>query len=163
LLLLKILIISIFEAPAPPCPTVPTCEEGYTLVERKPASSSAALTKKGGVKGTKGGVKGRRKPTPERLIECPEFDCVPLITVPTTTVCPPPQCPPGYDVIRVDVNAVCPEYRCRLPPKEDVCKVDESNFKTFDDTHYIYAICHHILAQDKENNKWSITGTLIPL
>lgn len=145
--------------PPPPtpttCPLPPICDDGYTLKQKSGAESASII--KGVKGGTKGGTKGR--PKPERLVECPEYEC---IKTNKTVECPKLNCPDGYDIIQTQIiKDNCPVFRCEIEPKEEICIVDGQNFKTFDGINYKYEICNHILAQDKDNSEWKVTGKKI--
>lgn len=151
----------------------PVCPPGYKAVfTSKQNSANEATHNNNGKNGVKGSTKSRR-PRPGvkgsrpagmkvsgREVKCPEFFCQPVTHV--TDVCPEPECPVGYKLVfeRTSIfkPGQCQRYSCRPPPPVVAfCNVTGRTFDTFDGSEYKYDICNHILARDRDDNKWYIT------
>ncbi|XP_026679243.1 hemocytin-like [Diaphorina citri] len=89
--------------------------------------------------------------------QCPEYQCVPLVTNELTCSLRP-KCPETYElVVERSEQDKCPVYFCRPRRAPDAtCNVTGRTFHTFDTTEYKYDVCSHVLATSKHGT-WKIT------
>lgn len=96
---------------------------------------------------------------------CPKILCRPNIDKSNhlESTCQKIECPPGFQP-KYDQSKsyrktnICDNTCVPIPPKERVCNVIGRTFTTFDNLEYKYDVCNHILARDRDDNRWYIIG-----
>ncbi|XP_016844891.1 hemocytin [Nasonia vitripennis] len=94
---------------------------------------------------------------------CPKILCRPNIEKSNylESTCEKIECPSGFQPKHDQSKSyrkttICDNTCVPIPPKERVCNVIGRTFTTFDNLEYKYDVCNHILARDRDDNRWYI-------
>lgn len=120
-----------------------------------------------------------QQPLPPPDVECPPVECPPGHVADIVDAVPSQQQSQTHYQAQLwhqllqDLDAsagqrVCPPYTCHpipddQPVTQDKCSMTSRVFDTFDGSEYSYDVCDHILARDKTNGLWSVTGMAIAI